>query len=254
MAGDPEERDALVLVVDDVPMFRELETLFLARFGRVVCVASAAEARAFLREATPDIVVLDWNLPDAPADTVMRGLREEARTRDTPVVAVTSGRARDHEHAVRAGAADVVAKPLSRAVLVESVRRFLRGPGVRGLPRVPVTTPVRLSNRERDTWGVARNLSRGGMFIESEWLPPAETELQLAFALGEPTAPFEPTAKLVWRRLRPVEGAPGIGVRFLALDGAAARRLEAYVRERLDGVGDAAVDRGTASGRPAGGG
>lgn len=230
--------DAVVLVVDDVAMFRELEVLFLSRFGRVVPVASAVEALAFLRRETPDVVVLDQGLPDAPAETVMRALREAAATRDVPVIAVTGGRAREHERAVRTGAVDVVAKPLTRRVLIGSVRRFLRNPDVRGLPRVPVDAPVHLWNARRETWGVARNLSRGGMFIESGWLPPAETEVHLDFRLPEGSSPLSPTARLVWRRLRPVDGAPGMGVRFLALDGAAARHLDAFVHERGDGERD----------------
>lgn len=233
VAGPEEERDAVVLIVDDLAMFRELETLFLSRFGRIVSVANAAEALERVRHDPPDIVVLDWTLPDRPAHEVLRALREGPATREIPVVVVTTGHAHDHAHAIRLGAADVVSKPLSRLVLVEAVRRFLRHPGTRGLPRVPVETPVRLWNRQRETWGVARNISRGGMFIESDWLPPAETELHLAFDLESST--LAPTAKLVWRRLRPVDGAPGIGVRFLALDGAAARRLDAFVHEHLDG-------------------
>lgn len=253
---DAEERDRIVLVVDDIPMFRELEILFLARFGRVVPVSSAAEALAFAARETPDIVVLDHRLPDAPIEEVMQALRDAPATRETPVIVVTSGRAEDHEAAIRAGAADVVTKPLSRTVLVESVRRFLRYPDVRGLPRVCVETPVRVWNERREAWGTARNLSRGGMFIECDWLPPAETELRLAFRLDDPAAPIEPTAKLVWRRLRPVEGAPGIGVRFLALDGASSRRLDSFVHERLDvpeGLGGAERRRPPPPGRATGG-
>jgi CheY-like chemotaxis protein len=242
MSGPPDERDAVVLVVDDIPMFRELEVLFLARFGRVVPVSSGEEALDFLARETPDIVVLDFGLPDVPAPEVMRALREAPATRDTPIVVVTTGRAEDHERAIRLGAADVVPKPLSRTVLVESVRRFLRYPDVRGLPRIEVQTPVRLWNGQRETWGVARNLSRGGMFIESDWLPPADTELHLDFHLGPEGAAFRPTAQLIWRRLRPVEGAAGIGVRFLALDGSASRRLHTFVHEHLD------VPEGTAGG------
>lgn len=257
MSGPPrEERDPVVLVVDDLPMFRDLEMLFLARFGRVVPAASAGEALDFLARETPDVVVLDYRLPDGPAEDVMRALREAPATRETPIVVVTTGRAEDHERAIRAGAADVVPKPLSRTVLVESVRRFLRYPDVRGLPRVSVQAPVHIWNAQRDTWGVARNLSRGGMFLESDWLPPAETELHLAFHLGPQGLAFEPTAKLVWRRLRPMEGAPGIGVRFLALDGAASRRLQSFVHEHLDvpeGLGGEERRRRPQAGGAAGG-
>lgn len=226
--------DRLVLIVDDIPMFRELEQLFLSRFARVLPAASVREALDCLARETPDLVVLDYRLPDAPAETVVRALRASPATRETPVVMITTGSARDHERAIRAGAADVVAKPLSRTVLVESVRRFLRAPRGRGLPRVPLAAPVRIRNGEQETWGLVRNLSRGGMFIESRWLPPADTELDLCFRLEANAPALQSTAKLVWRRLRPNGGPTGIGVRFLALDRDTWGQLDRFVHERLD--------------------
>jgi uncharacterized protein (TIGR02266 family) len=219
-----------ILVVDDVPLFRELEALFLARCGRVVTAASGEEALALAARERPALVVLDAHLPDIPGPEVCRRLKQPAAAEEAPIVVVTgSGAADEHAAAIRAGADDVLAKPLSRMALVETVQRFIRFPEPRGLPRVSVETTVHIRARNGEAWGRSRNLSRGGMFVECD-APVAGDELALEFRLPGTTAPLRPSARVIWRR--PANGEPtGLGVRFLELDAPAARALDAYVHE-----------------------
>ncbi|MAE97332.1 MAG: hypothetical protein CL910_21995 [Deltaproteobacteria bacterium] len=104
--------------------------------------------------------------------------------------------------------------------------------GPRGLPRIQVDVAAMLHTEERPVPGRLRNLSRGGVFIESEWFPPEGTELGLEFTLPEQDQPLAPTATTVWRQLRADRGATGIGMRFLELDGSSLRSLDGYVHER----------------------
>jgi uncharacterized protein (TIGR02266 family) len=219
-----------ILVVDDVPLFRELEALFLARCGRVITAASGHEALAVAERERPSVIVLDAHLPDLSGEEVCRRLKRPGPALEAPIVVVTgSGAAEEHAAAIRAGADDVLAKPLSRMALVETVQRFTRFPEPRGLPRVTLDTPVHIRAEDAEAWGTARNLSRGGMFVECE----AEVrgdEVDLEFRLPGSPEPLRPSARVVWRR--PPNGAPlGLGVRFLELDAPAARVLDAYVHE-----------------------
>lgn len=219
-----------ILVVDDVPLFRELEALFLARCGRVITASSGREALELAERERPAVIVLDAHLPDLPGEEVCRRLKHPTPAHEPPIVVVTgSGAAEEHAAAIRAGADDVLAKPLSRMALVETVQRFIRFPEPRGLPRVNVETPVRLRAADAEAWGTSRNLSRGGMFVEC----PAELaadEIELEFRLPGAIEPLRPSARVVWRRS--ANGAPGgLGVRFLELDAPAARALDAYVHE-----------------------
>ena len=126
-----------ILVVDDVPMFRELESLFLAGCGRVLTASSGEEALACVVEERPRVVVLDADLPDRSGIEVCRAIRSDRALAGTHVVVVTAhGAAEDHARAVRAGAEDVLAKPLTREGLVDAVARFARHRDPRGLPRV----------------------------------------------------------------------------------------------------------------------
>ncbi len=221
-----------ILVVDDVPMFRELERLFLAKLGDVSVAENAQRALEIALRERPEVVLLDFYLPDRSGESLCREMYARGELMQTAIVMVTTGRAEDHEHSVRAGAADVIAKPLSRGALVQAVGRFLGRPANPiSLPRVRHAGAVQLAARMGEAKGTIRNLSRGGLFIETSWAPPEGTELRLEFELPGRGQLLAPTAKTVWRRFTPGAEA-GVGVRFLALDGGEARDLERYVHER----------------------
>jgi uncharacterized protein (TIGR02266 family) len=224
-----------ILVVDDAPMFREMESLFLCRYGRVLTAASGAEALETVRRERPDVVVLDFHLPDIDGETLCRRIRALRPAESaSAVVAISSGDSRDHERAIRAGAADVLSKPLSRLGLVETVNRLVRFPEMRGMARIDHAATVRVLMERQEHWGTMRNLSRGGMYIEASWSAPPESEMQLEFRLPELGTPLSPTAKVIWSRQRRDGLSAGMGVRFLALDAASAQTLDAFVYERFE--------------------
>ena len=94
-----------ILVVDDASMFRELESLFLARSGRVITAPSGAEALEMARRERPEVVVTDLDMPGMSGDALCKEIRNDGELRHTPVIAVISGEfGEDRARAVRAGA------------------------------------------------------------------------------------------------------------------------------------------------------
>lgn len=231
-----------ILIVDDAPMFRELESLFLARSGRVVTASDAEEALAVARRDRPDVIVTDLSMPGMDGDELCARVKADPDLGRTPVIVVTGGaQPEEHERAVRAGADDVLEKPVSRVTLIQAVNHFLRLAS-RGLVRVPLETDVRLSEPSgSSSWGWARNVSRGGIFVEHERPLEPATEVALEFQVPESRESLAPTARVVWRRLASTSGRPGMGLQFLKLDREHARLLEDYVYElggsALDGAG-----------------
>jgi len=129
-----------------------------------------------------------------------------------------------------AGADDVLPKPIDRVALLDSARRLLAD-APRGLPRVRLATPVQMRH-QRDAWnGLARNLSRGGVFVESPRIVAPPVELELTMRLPETDALLASTAQVMWARETSARYA-GMGLRFLALDRSAARALTDWVEER----------------------
>jgi CheY-like chemotaxis protein len=80
-----------ILVVEDEPAILELLTVNLADAGYDVKGAPDAEtAHENLRQALPDLVLLDWMLPGQSGLAFAKQLRSESRTRELPIIMVTA--------------------------------------------------------------------------------------------------------------------------------------------------------------------
>lgn len=128
-----------VLVVDDHPMWREAVARDLAAAGYDV-VATAGDGPEAVRRAratSPNVVILDLNLPRLPGVEVARELVRHDRAVRILVLSA-SGEQEDVLEAVKAGATGYLVKSASREELVDAVRRTAVGdpvftPGLAGL-------------------------------------------------------------------------------------------------------------------------
>lgn len=221
-----------LLVVDPLPIFRELIRLSLAPVGRILTAADDETALALLRRESVSLLLAHHAPAGAESLSLCETVKQDPALAHVPVILVTGGDGPEqHAAAVRAGADDVLTRPLDRLSLLAATRRLLTAPAVQGLPRIDVETPVRLAREGAEAWGTVRNLSRGGIFIESEQAYPPATELQLEFPLPDGRAVLAPTAHVVWVRIPTRGSRTGMGLRFLGLDGASAHSLEHFVRE-----------------------
>jgi two-component system phosphate regulon response regulator PhoB len=93
----------------------------------VAAAHDGEEGLAMIGEAKPDLVLIDWMMPNVSGLEVCRQLRRGSETRDLPVIMLT---AKDEEHdrvrALDGGADDYVTKPFSPGELVARVRALLR--------------------------------------------------------------------------------------------------------------------------------
>lgn len=117
-----------ILIVEDQPAIRELIALNLQLSGFDASLAVDAEqADRLIRERLPDLVLVDWMLPGMPGIHLVRKLRNNDRTRDTPVIILTAkGTEQDKVTGLDAGADDYVTKPFSPKELLARVRAVLR--------------------------------------------------------------------------------------------------------------------------------
>ena len=119
---------ASILVVEDEPAIQELIAVNLVRHGHTVRrAASGEEALASVAEALPDVILLDWMLPDLAGPSIARKLRGEARTREVPIIMLTARAGEDDKVAgLESGADDYITKPFSPRELEARIQAVLR--------------------------------------------------------------------------------------------------------------------------------
>jgi two-component system cell cycle response regulator DivK len=118
-------------VVEDNPLNLKLvrDVLQFAGYD-VVEAQSGEEGLRVAREAPPDLVLMDLQLPGIDGFETLYRLREEGLGRHVPVVAVTAfAMAEDRQRAVVAGFDGYVEKPISVGALPAQVEAFLSGRG-----------------------------------------------------------------------------------------------------------------------------
>ena len=118
----------LVLVAEDNPSHLELLSYNLEHSGfKVLKATNGREALALAKNHNPDIVLLDWMLPEMSGIEVCTYLRASRKLQDIPVIIVSAREDEaDRIHGLEAGADDYIVKPFSVSELVARVRANLR--------------------------------------------------------------------------------------------------------------------------------
>jgi two-component system phosphate regulon response regulator PhoB len=119
---------ANILLVEDDPAIQELIAVNLVRAGHnVVRVADAESAQRLVRDALPDLILLDWMLPGVSGVELAKRLRADERTRAIPIIMLTArGEEQDKVTGLETGADDYVTKPFSPRELVARIKAVLR--------------------------------------------------------------------------------------------------------------------------------
>ena len=117
----------LILVVEDNETNQMLTIAVLQRDGyRVVVAGSAAEARQQIEETTPDLILMDVQLPGEDGLAFTRDLRRDPATGSIPIVAMTAHAMQgDAQLAIDAGCSGYISKPIDTRALAQQVRKYL---------------------------------------------------------------------------------------------------------------------------------
>jgi two-component system NtrC family sensor kinase len=117
-----------VLVVEDDIFISKLIAVLLEEANYACVMASnAAEARAQLELHSPDLVILDWMLPDMPGDQLCVLIKQSSTEAFLPVLMLTARtELADRVAGLNAGADDYMTKPFNGTELLARVRALLR--------------------------------------------------------------------------------------------------------------------------------
>ena len=129
----------ILIVEGSASIMHMIEALVTARGFEVACANSGARAVEDVLATTPDVVVLDLELPGAVSATdVCRRLRADVETQSIPIIALGAGGDESvRQIAIEAGATTYYKKPFSPISLlkeIDAIKAKLRSSGTEKVP------------------------------------------------------------------------------------------------------------------------
>ncbi|WP_116865530.1 Hpt domain-containing protein [Pseudomonas savastanoi] len=116
-------RPLLVMVVDDSVTVRKVTSRLLERHGMHVLTAKdGIDAMTLLQEHTPDIMLLDIEMPRMDGFEVASQIRQDEQLKELPIIMITSRSGQKHrDRAMAVGVNEYLSKPYQETVLLESI-------------------------------------------------------------------------------------------------------------------------------------
>lgn len=117
----------IVMVVDDSLTVRRVTQRLLAREGyQVVLAKDGVDALEHLQSITPDVMLVDIEMPRMDGFDLTRNVRNDERTRHIPIIMITSRTATKHRnYAMELGVNEYLGKPYQEDALLKSVAGFV---------------------------------------------------------------------------------------------------------------------------------
>jgi len=217
-------------LADDVRTTLAIEKSFLeARHFKVFATTSARKVLELAALVQPDLIILDYEMPELNGDVVCRRLKGGARTRHIPVLILSS---HDDEQTARActdaGAVGLVRKSQGREALMDRVSEVL-GVNQRRHVRVPCLISAALEAGDEKLEGVVRNLCASGLYlILKQAMNPGKT-LWLSFALPDTDVKVKVLGEIV--RIESLSGGLfGYGIQLIQADERVTEALKEFVK------------------------
>lgn len=129
-----------ILIVEDERPIREMIAFGLRRAGFDVSEAEDCRAaRARIADRRPDLLLVDWMLPDMSGLELTRQLKKDKETREVPIILLTArAEESDKVSGLEGGADDYVTKPFSPRELLARINAVLRRAGSGSVEEVVV--------------------------------------------------------------------------------------------------------------------
>ena len=117
-----------IVIIDDELDLLTVATFRLKRSGyEVLCAVDGKEGLNLVRQAMPDLVLLDLDLPIIHGSEVCRSIKDDASTRDIPVVFfAAAGDGRVALFTEQFGADDYIIKPFEPELLIAKTEELIK--------------------------------------------------------------------------------------------------------------------------------
>lgn len=122
----------IILIVDDDRLTLATAQKLLDGEYKVVAVNSAKQAYKYLERHTPDLILLDINMPEIGGFEVMETLQKDVRLKKIPIIFLTADRSAETEiECFRVGANDYISKPFEPNIMLSRTRSTIELDGYR---------------------------------------------------------------------------------------------------------------------------
>ena len=150
-----------ILIVDDEAPIREMVAMALEMAG-FLCIEAgdALQAHSLIVDEKPDLILLDWMMPDISGIELARRLKRDELTQEIPIIMLTAKGEEDHKiQGLETGADDYITKPFSTRELIARLKAVMRRSGsgeneaiivVKGLKLDPVSHRVSINDNAAD--------------------------------------------------------------------------------------------------------
>ncbi len=116
-----------ILLVDDSRTIRNIQKNIFAKLGHetIVEAADGVEGLKQVEAESPELIILDWNMPNMDGITFLKTLR--AQGNKTPVIMCTTESEKSRViQAIQAGASNYVVKPFSTETMAEKINQTIK--------------------------------------------------------------------------------------------------------------------------------
>lgn len=227
-----------VAIADDSTTTIMLFSLLLQRMGfHIQTARNGVELLGLVKRSSPDIILLDLNMPVMDGRTALRILHQEPAFSSIPVVVITvESSPAVREECVRLGCAGFLLKPVRLSDLNEQLQLCVAGRGKsRRDIRAPFSRPLQVFAEGESLCYPAANLSEHGIFLLSD--QPFAIGTHLAVALPIEGGEEQLLSGVVVRECRPTgedsAWESGMGIEFTQTSPEARIALRSMVRRLL---------------------
>lgn len=118
-------KKSIVAVDDSVIVLKMLNKVLGEKYD-MHAFSGGKRALQFLKDRTPNLIILDIDMPEINGYEMLKMIKEKEHLRDVPVIFLTSNNDKNHVvKAVAGGAKDYVVKPIDEEILTEKVQAAL---------------------------------------------------------------------------------------------------------------------------------
>lgn len=116
----------MIVAVDDSNIMLKRLTMLLGEEYDLHAFSVGSRALKFLKDRTPDLVILDIDMPEIDGYQMLESIRETEHLKNVPVLFLTSNNEKNYIiRAIAEGVNDYVVKPIDEAVLKKKVHAVL---------------------------------------------------------------------------------------------------------------------------------